>query len=205
MLRSFSSRCGLHYGRWQRVGLTRYPKGWIEMTSSRALAAVCALFAILVFLAAGAMAEEAHEPAVHEYHVNHFGGVVGGATHLDTNESGLSIGLEYARQFNPRWAAVSYLELTSGTGERDVIISAGVIFYPTPRLGLIFGPGIELVEKDVNHHGEIVTESEAELMWRIGAGYGFPLGEASIGPAFFADYAGDRWTIVYGIAMVTGF
>ena len=42
-------------------------------------------------------------------------------------------------------------------------------------------------------------------MVRIGAGYGFPLGEAGIGPAVFADYAGDRWTIVYGVAMVTGF
>lgn len=179
------------------------------MTSIRTLATVCAFFAIMVF-ATGLMADESHEsakhePATHEYHANHFGGFMGGSTHLDTDESGFTIGLEYARQFHLRWAVAAYTELVSGSGERDIIVAAGIVFYPLPRLGLVFAPGMEMVEKDVEVHGEVETENEKELLLRIGAGYGFPVSTASLGPAVFADYAGDRWTIGYGVTMVVGF
>jgi hypothetical protein len=198
----------------------------MDMISSRHLFGITTLLAVLVCLAPAATAgdvqapttdsvteghgttepeSEAHATAEHEYHVNHFGGFMGSSTHLDTDESGFTLGLEYARQFHPRWAVVGYTELISGSGERDIIFCAGIIFYPISRVGLVFGPGLEFAEKDVEHHGEVERENEKELMLRIGAGYGFPLGEASIGPAVFADFAGDRWTIVYGVTMVTGF
>jgi hypothetical protein len=184
-----------------------YPRHFFGMT---------ALLAALVFLVpaptfgqghgtAAESATEEHEPAEHEYHVNHFGGFIGASTHLDSDQTGATLGLEYARQFHPRWSVAGYLELVSGSSERDMIIFAGIGFYPVPRLALVMAPGLERVEKDVEHHGELVKENENELVVRFGAAYGFPVSAASLGPAVFADYGGNRWTIVYGVSMVVGF
>lgn len=146
-----------------------------------------------------------HRGTEHEFHRNHFGGFLGASTHSDNDETGFTLGLEYARQFTPRWAVTAYTELVSGELERDVILAVGAIFYPMRRLGLVVAPGVELANKDVEHHGEVEREYENEFLLRLGAGYGFPVGQASLGPAVFADWAGNRWTLVYGIGMVTGF
>jgi hypothetical protein len=146
-----------------------------------------------------------HRDAKHEFHRNHFGGFLGASTHSDNDETGFTLGLEYARQFTPHWAAAAYTELVSGDLERDIIILAGAIFYPLDRLGLVAAPGVEFASKDVEHHGEVVNEDETEFLFRLGAAYGFPVGQAALGPTVFADLASNRWTLVYGIAMVTGF
>jgi hypothetical protein len=151
----------------------------------------------------GTVAE--HRGTERDFHRNHFGGFLGASTHFDNDETGFTLGLEYARQFTPRWAVVGYTELVSGDLERDIILAIGAIFYPTRRLGLVVAPGVELADKNVERHGEVEREDETELLFRFGAAYGFPVGQASLGPAVFADWAGNRWTLVYGIGMVTGF
>jgi len=155
--------------------------------------------------AASESASKGHEKAEHEFHRNHFGGFLGASTHTDSNETGFTLGLDYARQFTPRWAAIGFTELVSGDSERDIIIAVGVIFYPMSRLALVVAPGIEFATKRVEHHGAVEKEDETELLWRFSATYGFSLGEGSIGPVVFGDWAGNRWTIGYGIGMVTGF
>ena len=151
----------------------------------------------------GTVAE--HPGTEHEFHRNHFGGFLGASTHSDNDETGFTLGLELARQFTPRWAVVAYTELVSSDLERDIILAAGVIFYPMSRLGFVVAPGLEFANKDVEHNGEVEKEDENEFLLRLGAGYGFPVGQASLGPAVFVDWAGNRWTLVYGIGMVTGF
>ena len=174
------------------------------------------LIAILVFLTPAASAgqgledtaedvSKGHETKDHGFHRNHFGGFLGASTHSDSDETGFTLGLEYARQFTPHWAVTAYTELVGGDLERDIILGVGAIFYPTRRLGLVAAPGVELANKDVEHHGEVEREDETEFLLRLGAGCGFPVGQASLGPAVFVDWAGNRWTLVYGIAMVTGF
>ena len=54
----------------------------------------------------GTVAE--HRGTKHEFHRNHFGGFLGASTHSDTDETGFTLGLEYARQFAPRWAVAAY-------------------------------------------------------------------------------------------------
>jgi hypothetical protein len=151
----------------------------------------------------GTVAE--HRGTEHEFHRNHFGGFLGASTHSDTDETAFTLGLEYARQFTLRWAVVSYIELVSSDLERDIILAVGAIFYPMRRLGLVVAPGVESASKDVEHHGKVEKENEAEFLLRLGAAYGFPVGQASLGPAVFVDWAGNQWTLVYGIGMVTGF
>jgi len=173
------------------------------------------LHAVLVLTVAQAQANEnepdSHGTAVehreeeHAFHRNHFGGFMGASTHSDTDETAFTLGLEYARQFTQRWAAITYIELVSSDLERDIILAVGAIFYPTRRLGLVVAPGVESASKDVEHNGKVEKENEAEFLLRLGAAYGFPVGQASLGPAVFVDWAGNRWTLVYGIGMVTGF
>jgi hypothetical protein len=186
------------------------------MTLSGKTAGMTTLLSLLVLLVSVATAGQdleaaseseakEHGKAEHGFHKNHFGGFLGASTHTDSNETGFTLGLDYARQFNPRWAVIGYTELVSGDSERDIILAAGVIYYPVPRLALVVAPGVEFATKDVEHHGEIETEDETELLWRFSVAYGFPLGEGSLGPVVFGDYAGNRWTIGYGLGMVTGF
>jgi hypothetical protein len=191
-------------------------KEWDNVIFWRDLFATTAIIVVLVLAvpAAADQEEKASEESVsekhgakeHTYHKNHFGGFLGASTHLDDEEeTAFTLGLDYARQFHPRWAVLLFTELSSSRIERDTIVGAGAIFYPMARLALIAGPGVELVSEDVEHHGEIENEKESEFLVRLGATYGFPVGEAKLGPTVFADWAGDRWTIVYGIVMVTGF
>jgi hypothetical protein len=186
------------------------------MIFPRNLAGTAALLSALVFLVPVAAAEQeheavaesapsGHETAEHEFHRNHFGGFLGASTHSDNEETGFTLGLDYVRQFTPRWAAIGYTELVSGDLERNIILAVGVVFYPTRRLGLVVAPGVEFVTKSVEHHGEVEMEDEREFLMRVSATYGFPLGQASLGPALFGDWAGNRWTIGYGIGMAVGF
>jgi hypothetical protein len=130
---------------------------------------------------------------------------LGASTHANNNETGFTLGLDYVRQFSPRWAAVGYTEQVSGDSERDIILAVGALFYPMRRLGLVVAPGVEFATKSVEHHGEVEKEDETELLLRFSAAYGFPVGQASLGPVVFGDWAGNRWTIGYGIGMSTGF
>lgn len=152
-------------------------------------------------------AEAGHEQSAdHSYHPNHFGGTLGVSVHLDNDDAGLAIGLEYARQFSPRWAVGGYVDIASSEIERDAIVAAGLIFYPTRRIGLVVAPGLELATKDVEHGGEVDRESEAEILIRMGASFGFPLTEtATLGPVVLFDLVGDRWTVVGALGMVVGF
>ena len=186
------------------------------MKFPRNFAGMATLISLLVFLvpeatagqgleAAAESAPEGHETHEHEFHRNHFGGFLGASTHYDNNETGFTLGLDYVRQFTPRWAAVGYTELVSGDLERDIILAVGVVFYPMRRLGLVVAPGVEFATKSVEHHGEVELEDETELLLRLSAAYGFPVGQASLGPVVFGDWAGNRWTIGYGIGMAAGF
>jgi len=188
----------------------------MDMIFPRNLVGIATLLVVLVFIVPAALAgqrfeaaaengSEGQETAEHEFHRNHFGGFLGASTHFDNDETGFTLGLEYARQFTPRWAVTAYTELVSGELERDIIFAVGAIFYPMSRFGLVVAPGVELANRDVAHHGAVENEDETEFMLRLGAAYGFAVGQASLGPAVFADWAGNRWTLVYGIAMVTGF
>jgi hypothetical protein len=147
-----------------------------------------------------------HEAEEHEFHRNHFGGLVGVSTHLDTDDSAFTLGLDYVRVFSRRWAAVVYLEQLSSDLERDTIVAAGVIYYPMRGLGVVLAPGLEGATRTVEEHGETVQEDELELLLRLSVAYAFPVAPtAGIGPVVAADWAGNRWTVVFGVGMGVAF
>jgi len=151
---------------------------------------------------------ESLERAGYTHLPNHFGGFLGASFHLGEDESGgaFTLGLEYARQISPLWAAIGYVELVSSNLERDVIVAVGGVLYPVGSLAVVLAAGAEGVSKDVEVHGAVETEEETELLLRFGLSYTFPVtSTASVGPAVLTDYAGDRWTLVAGLGFGVGF
>ena len=185
--------------------------------SFRKLVQASGLSVILLLVGSGPSVGQEHEPdsqstvaehrgTEHEFHRNHFGGLAGVSTHHDTDDSGTTLGLEYTRQFSPKWAITAYLELVSSRLERDIVAAVGGIFYPIRGVALILGPGVESVEKDVEVHGVVEQETELEFIIRVGVAYAFELTpNAGIGPVLMVDRGRDRWTSLIAIGMAVGF
>ena len=141
-----------------------------------------------------------------QFHPNHVGGLLGISRHLDAKDTAFTLGLDYTRQFTRRWALATYVESVSSNIERDAIVGVSGIFYLMPRWTVLLGPGIESAARETTVDGEKEEETELELMIRAGTGCVFRLTPtAGLGPAFFVDWASNRWTVVLGLATVAGF
>ncbi len=99
----------------------------------------------------------------HEYHKNHGSAFLGATTHLDPEDTGLTIGVEYARRFSRLVAVGVTVEMASSSLERDIILGLPVILYPWRGLALVAMPGAELATGEEEHGGEIkeVTEGSS--------------------------------------------
>ena len=142
----------------------------------------------------------------HGYHKNHGAAFLGATTHLDPGDTGFTIGVEYARQFSRLLAVAVTVEMASSSLERDIILALPVILYPWRGLALTLGPGVEAATEEEEHGEEIKEVTKAEFLMRFGLGYWFALNQTvAASPAVFADVAGGRWSLVYGIVFGVGF
>jgi len=140
-----------------------------------------------------------------EYHKNHGAAFLGASTHLEDDDTGLTLGVEYARRFG-LWGAGVYVEMTSSRLERDAILGVPVFLYPWRGLALFVAPAVQVVSVDVEIGGETEVERELELLFRIGTAYWFSLGgPVGVGPTFMADVVNGHWTLVYGVSIGVGF
>ncbi len=137
----------------------------------------------------------------HEYHKNHGATFLGATTHLDHDDTGFTIGAEYAR----RWGLL-LVEMASSRLERDIIIGVPVLLYPWRGWSVFVAPAAEAASTTVEHGGETILETEWELLFRFGTAYWFEVNETiSLAPTFMADVANGRWTLVYGLSFGVGF
>jgi hypothetical protein len=176
-----------------------------------------------------AEAGEHQEHAVHEVHeMNEIAMFVGATRRLkfEEDETGLTFGLEYARQLFPRAVGSIAVEWSDGSIERDWIamIKMGVQPFENWAHGAIMyiGTGIEvgrldevLLEEDeesevvplepVEEHGDEDAgegehvETEVDAVMRLGLGWVFHAGNFSIVPNINADIVGEDWAVVGGI------
>lgn len=177
---------------------------------ARAILTVVAL--VLLSTPTAGFADEKHQTESHEgeleFHRNHMGAFFGASTHLDTDdkEAVPTLGVDYVRVLSPHFGVGGYVEMLSTSSERNIIILAGVTYYPTPLVALSAGPGIEMVDADVEEEGVIKTESEEAFLFRFGAAWGFRIGkQAALAPTVFADVSKDRWTVVYGVTWAVAY
>jgi hypothetical protein len=175
-------------------------------------------------------AEGGHqEHAAHVTHrKNEIAAFIGGTRRLkfEDDETGLTFGLEYARQLFPRAVGSIAVEWSSGSIERDwiALIKMGVQPFENWAHGAILyiGTGIEvgrineeLLEEDedsdevppepADEHGEEhaeegeYIETEVDALMRLGLGWVFHVGNFSIVPNINADIVGEDWAIVGGL------
>lgn len=148
---------------------------------------------------------ETADASGHEYHKNHGATFLGATTHLDHDDTGFTIGAEYAR----RWGLLGVgllVEMASSKLERDIIIGVPVFLYPWRGWSLFVAPAAEAASTTVEQGGETVLETEWELLFRLGTAYWFEVNETiALAPTFMADVANGRWTLVYGLSFGVGF
>lgn len=141
----------------------------------------------------------------HEYHKNHGAAFLGASTHLEDDDTGLTLGVEYVRRFG-LWGVGVYVEMTSSRLERDAIFGVPVFLYPWRGLSFFVAPAAQVVSVDVETDGETEVERELELLLRFGTAYWFGLNESvAIAPTFMADHVSGHWTLVYGVSLGIGF
>jgi hypothetical protein len=177
-------------------------------------------------------AAAAHEEGVgeHESHANFALLFLGASTHLEPRSTGGTIGLGYQRRLNRLWSIGLMGEYSGSRIERDFIFLLPIVASPWHGLRLTIGPGIEFKNLDVpageagshetarlggvyslglgSEAGSVETEeeSETEVLARFGAGWEFEVGRSFVlTPALFADLAGSKWTLVYGLEFGYGF
>ncbi len=180
--------------------------------------------------------EEAGEHEAQAGHVTHkkneIAAFVGGTRRLkfEDDETGLTFGLEYARQFRPRVAASIGVEWAGGEIERDWVAMLKLGIQPFENWAqpffLYVGTGIEvasidevLLEEDEHEGDEVVPsetpnghadehaaegeheETEVDALMRLGVGWPFHVGSFSIIPNINADIVGEDWALVGGVTL----
>ena len=176
--------------------------------------------------AAGHQAEAEHQE--HAEHVTHekneIAMFVGGTRRLkfEEDETGLTFGLEYARQLYPRVLASIGAEWSDGSIERDWIAMVKLGVQPFDNWARPFyffvGTGIEvanidgvLLAEDEHENGHVVEdehaaegenkETEVDALMRLGAGWAFHVGSFSIIPNINTDLVGEDWALVGGVTL----
>jgi hypothetical protein len=167
------------------------------------------LCAVALLGPANALHAQEHAAAVaggeHEYHKNHAATFLGATTHLDHDDTGFTMGVEYARRWG-LWSAGFLVEMASSRLERDIILGVPVSLYPWRGLILFVAPALEIASTDVEHGGETELETELEPLFRFGTAYWFELNETiAVAPTFMADVVNGHWSLVYGVSFGVGF
>ena len=107
------------------------------------------------------------------------------------DEEAGAIGLEYAYRFAEHWAVGGVIEGLGADVIRDVSVAALISFHPAGHWRLFAGPGYEF------------TEQHDELLFRVGLGYEFSIGNHWIlAPEAVVDLieSGKR-TYILGLAL----
>ncbi len=107
------------------------------------------------------------------------------------DEEAGAIGLEYEYRFAEHWGVGGVIEGLGADVIRDVSVAALISFHPAGHWRLFAGPGYEFTEKD------------DELLFRIGVGYEFSLGDHwTLAPELVADFIEDgKRTYILGLAL----
>lgn len=143
-----------------------------------------------------ASASESSHTEPHGYHTHHVSALLGAAIRDEHGavESGFSLGLDYEYRLR-RWVGVGALVEVASGDLREVLVIAPLFLHPWRNLVLAVAPGVE-----------IRSGTSSEFLFRVGAGYRFPIGgNFAIGPEFNIDIVEGHPTYVMGLLLGIGF
>lgn len=153
-------------------------------------------------LPAGLPAQE-HEEAGQHHLKNGVGLFLGASTHLDTDDTGFTVGADYERVIVYPWGVGLIVDFASSAIERDFIVAVPLYFHLLGRFRLSAAPGLEVAgHSEEGHEAEVHNE----FLLRVGAEGEIALvKDMALAGLFKVDWAGDRWTLVYGLGLMVGF
>ena len=109
--------------------------------------------------------------------------------------NGYALGLEWELRFHEKWGVGAVMEFLGQDTVRNVLVVVPISFHPGGHWRLVFGPGIEF------------TPKKDKFAFRLGVGYGIPIGgHWSLAPELFVDLidSGEN-TWVAGLAIAKEF
>ena len=179
----------------------------------------------LTALPAGAQDQATpHEPAAHEahgeehFHRNALGVTIGGTYESEEKKTFFTLGVEYERLFNPRFAAILAVEYISEVDALVLVVP--LVYRHASGFRLLAGPGLELKSRRNRdeHEGESAGSLEDRtspggenlFLWRFGVAYNQGVGERyTIAPAVDLDFVREDghwvWAVVFAVTIGVDF
>ncbi len=153
-----------------------------------------ALLAIMFALPATAGEEHDGHEGGHGFEPHHHvAGMLAYAFERDREqrEETPAIGVDYTYRYAPRWAVGGFIETLGPRTDRERVVGATLNWFPVAGWSFFAGPGYEF------------TESDNELLLRLGAGYDFHLADGwSVGSKLIYDaIRTGKKTYIAGIAL----
>lgn len=149
------------------------------------------VLALAALVGAGPAAASEESTGHAHRHRNHLAAFGGG--HRLAGQTSWAVGAEYERRV-ARYVGLTALGELTFADQRETTLAAGIVVHP-------FG-GLEL---QVLAGRLSADEGHDDTLWRFGAGYGFEVGGASLGPSLSLDRVEGETAVVFGLTLGWGF
>jgi len=147
------------------------------------------------------VAEELHTGSEHEFHRHHAALIISN-TQNDDNDTGLTVGVDYAYRIKP-WLGLGGVVEYAGGDFEHLLLLAGASIHPYKNWVLLAAGGAEIHKE---HDDYDVDTPKREWVIRTGVAYQFPVSDSwTIAPEFNVDFSEHQTLFVYGIAIGFGF
>jgi len=138
------------------------------------------------------------------FHYNHIAVFIGASSLFEREETHFTLGADYIRYFSPEsnFAVGIYSEAIFAHHTEWVF--GTVLFYGIiEHLWFRAGPGIEILQEEIEHTGD--TETKTEFLIRVGTGYSIHFGRFFVDPSIDIDFLRSTTTLVWGVNFGLGF
>jgi hypothetical protein len=154
-----------------------------------------------------------HGHGSHASHRHHLAALIAATSNLDHHHTNFTLGGDYQYRLASRWAVGGFGEVIFAE-HTEYLFGIPLYFFPTERLWLRTGPGVEFVTESLEEHeehsafssgGQAPTTTETKFLFRFGVGYNFELGGLTLTPSLDLDLVRNARAVVWGLNIGKGF
>jgi hypothetical protein len=168
---------------------------------------------ILIINPNGFSQHHENETRKHHFQSNYIGILAGATTKLEKEGTHFTLGADYIRKFphTGRWGISIFGEVIFEE-HTEWLFGIPVYYKFYKNLLIRTGPGIEIIQEEVNNESAHNSTSEhhetisrTEFLWRIGILYEFEIGSLFIAPSVDVDFERSTTAVVWGVNFGMGF
>ena len=147
-------------------------------------------------------AESDHTEPHYPVHHNHIALFAGATTQLEQKGTQFSVGADYVRYLDveANWGVSLFGEAIFAK-HTEYLFGLTLYHHFTRSLWIRTGPGVEFIQEEVAGHSEHDTDTQAELLYRLGAGYHFHISGFTLSPSVDLDIVRKHTALVWGISL----